>query len=155
MISGKVGRSVVSVAAALAITLGTTIVVGVAVVRRQLVQERFYQAALVHNDVYNRIYSEVLTDPELHDVAERLVGNVHGGVVDPASARIFTTNALHLVLPPSRLQSAVEQLLAAVLAYIRGDTAHLAGDVDVHEIVTNVHDAAIEYARSALAAARP
>jgi hypothetical protein len=141
--------------AVVAITAGVTVLTGVVVVRQQLVRERFYQRALVRNDVYGRVYTEVLTDPELTVVAERLIGNVHGGLVDPAAARIFTTNALHLVLPPSRLQLAVEQFLTAVLAYIRGDTAHLGGDVDVQAVVANVQAAAVEYTRSALAAERP
>jgi hypothetical protein len=155
VVSGKVGQWVATAIAVVAIMAGVTVLTGVAVVQQQLVRERFYNTSLVHNDVYGRVYSEVLTDPELTNTAERLLGDLHVSVVDPTEARIFTTNALHLVLPPSRLQVAVEQFLTAVLAYIRGDTAQLAGDVNVQAIIPDVQAAAVEYARSALAAARP
>ncbi|WP_426570725.1 hypothetical protein [Aquihabitans sp. McL0605] len=140
--------------AIVAITSGFILLSGIVIVRQQVVQEGFYSRALRHDRVYERVYSQVLTDPELTALTEGLVGDLRLDGVDPADARVFTTNALHLVLPPSQLRQGVERLLAAVLAYVRGDTDRLSA-VDVSSLLTNVRAAAVTFADSALSSARP
>jgi hypothetical protein len=144
-----------TVLAVLAITSGSILLSGVVVVRRQLVQKNFYTAALSRNDVYQRVYNEVLTDPELTAVTEQLLGNLSLEQVAASTARILATNSLHLVLPPASLQLAVERFLSAVLAYVRGDTRRLTDEIDVRGVIENVQETAVEYAGAALVAARP
>jgi hypothetical protein len=136
----------------LAGVLGIT---GVLVVHRQLLNARTYQDAFIRADVYDRVYTEVLADPELSGTQEQLLGEVRLESLDPASSRILATNSLRWVLPPSTIRQGTETLVDAVIRYIRGDTDTLVVDIDLTTALTRLDDVMLADARSAVAVARP
>lgn len=148
----RLARRVATVVAFIAIVLGMWLAVAVIVVRGQLLDEAFYADALNRSSAYERVYSEVLADPELAELQGHLLGDVDLGPVDPATARTVATNSLRGALPPPTLQHGVEAFLSAVLAYVRGDTDQLQGDIDVDRILDHLDENTTAEARAALAA---
>lgn len=94
-------------------------------VSRDLLDPDLYTNALEEEDIYNRIYTELLADPALVKATELMLGNLN---LDPSLANSvlnFTTSTLYLVVPPETIQSAVEGIINNVTAYFRGDTDEL------------------------------
>ncbi len=118
--------------------------------RSFLLDDSTYTSALATTNTYERIYTDVLADPELGDVKERLICGLQAGNVDPQSVRILTTNALRWAVPPSTIQHGTESFITAVLAYVRGDTDRVDGDIDVRSAIDHVRATAVESVRSAL-----
>src|SRR5690606_33078855 len=54
--------------------VGFALVSSVVLVRGRLLDDDLYAAALVQSDAYERVYTEVLADPELADLKEDLLG---------------------------------------------------------------------------------
>jgi hypothetical protein len=148
------GRLVATVALTLVLVLGAVVATLVAVVHGRLLDDDTYTSALVEHDAYERVYTEVLADPELAELAEQLVADLRIGSASATQARALTTAALRWTVPPSTLQRSTEAGIAATLAYIRGDVDDLAIAVDVDAIAARVDDTGIREARSALATAR-
>jgi hypothetical protein len=133
--------------------LGFLLMSSVAVVRWRLLDAEFYADALVRSEAYERTYTEVLADPELADVVERLLGGLGTERIDPVQARAFATSSLRLAVPPSTLRQGSEAFIFALVAYLRGDVDRLDADVDVAEVLDHVADAGVARARAALASA--
>ena len=146
-------RRALALSGVMGITAGTVVVVGVTVVRRHLLNEALYTAALVDADAYERVYTEVLPDPVVADATEDLIGDLDLRWVDPATARIYATNALRWAVPPSVLQRGTETLIAGTLAYLRGDRPRVEAEVPVRRVLARVEPVAIRQARVALAGA--
>src|SRR5688572_26864741 len=104
MTSGRRALRILGTVAALfAVVLGFVVVAGVVVVRSYVLEPALYNGALTEADAYNRVYTDVLSDPELADVKEDMLGDIDLAGLDPASVRILTTNSLRWSLPPSTL----------------------------------------------------
>src|SRR6476646_3297373 len=95
------------------------------IVRGKVLDEDTYTSALVSTDAYERVYTEVLADPEMAAIKEQLLGRIGLGPSTPTQFRALATNALRWAVPPSSLQPATEQLISDVLTYVRGDTDRL------------------------------
>ena len=125
------------------------------VVRHVVLDASTYQNALVRADAYNRVYTDVLTDPQLTEAKEELLGNLGLGSLDPASARIIATNTLRWALPPSTVRLGTEALIDAVVRYLRGDSDRIAVRVDLGSVLSQLDDVTLAEARAAVAVARP
>lgn len=137
-----------------AMVVGFLVVAVVILVRQHVLDEGFYAEALVDADAYERVYTDVLADPELADAKEDLLGGLDLGGVEPASGRILATNSLRWAVPPSVLRDGTERFIAAMLAYLRGDTDRIDGAIDVQAVLADLEEAVVQEARAALAPAR-
>ena len=136
-----------------AFVLGFALVSSVVVVRGRLLDADLYAEALVRTDAYERTYTDVLADPELAELTDHLLGDVGPERLDPTQARTLATAALRLGVPPSTLRDGTETFVGAVLAYVRGDTPRLDGDLDVTGVVDRVDEAATVWAQTLATAA--
>ncbi|MCO8126156.1 hypothetical protein NHL50_02930 [Acidimicrobiia bacterium EGI L10123] len=144
-------RVAVTAALVLTVGIGHLLVVGVVLVRGHVLDEGLYLGALARADAYERAYTDVLTDPEIDAVAADLLGGLRFEAVDPDEARVIATNTLRWVVPPSRLRTGTEALLAEVLAYVRGDVARADAPVDLRAELARIEAAGVQHARALLA----
>jgi hypothetical protein len=140
--------------ALVAVVAGFLVTSTVVVVRQRLLDETTYTGALARAEVYDRVYTDVLADPELGEARAGLLGGVDLRGIDPDDARILATNSLRWALPPSTLRGGTERFIAALVAYIRGDTVRLDATVNLDAVLADLEDAAINQIRSALARVR-
>lgn len=136
---------------ALALVVGVVVLVSTAVVRTTILDQRTYTAVLYETGAYDRVYTEVLADPELAAVVEQLLGEVAFGPNTALQARALATSTLRLGLPPATLQHETEAAIESTLAYIRGDTDQLRVEVAVDEVFTSIETAASARLSSVLA----
>jgi hypothetical protein len=93
------------------------------VVRKDLLDPEFYIRALADTDVYDRVYTEILADPEMQDrFREQLAINLDL-VVEELYAQVVAAAAL--IVPPQTLQAATESVVRDVVTYVRGDSPRL------------------------------
>jgi hypothetical protein len=134
--------------------VGFVLVSSVVLVRGRLLDAGFYSTALVRADAYERVYTEVLADPELAELTEQLLGGLGLDAGVATQVRTLATGSLRLAVPPSMLRRGTETFVAAVLAYVRGDTARLDGDIDVTQVLASVDDSAVTWVQGQLVTAR-
>ena len=136
--------------------VGFVLVATTVVVRTRLLDPDLYGEALARSDAYDRVYTEVLADPELADVVDRLLGDLDlpDAAPAPEQVRALGTSALRLALPPATLRQGTEAVVGATLAYIRGDTDRLGPDIDLQAVLSRVDDAAGVHVASLLGSAR-
>jgi hypothetical protein len=53
----------------------------------------------VSTDAYERVYTEVLADPEFAELTEQLLGGLDRDALDPTQVRVLATSALRLRCP--------------------------------------------------------
>jgi hypothetical protein len=133
--------------------VGFVLVSLVVLVRGRLLDADLYSAALVRADAYERVYTEVLADPELADLQEQLLGGLGIDETGATQVRTLATSSLRLGVPPSTLRQGTETFIDAVLAYLRGDTARLEADVDVTEVLGRVRESGVPWVHGRLATA--
>jgi hypothetical protein len=107
-------------------------------VSRDLLDPDLYTNALEEEDIYNRIYTELLADPAMVKAAGLMLGNLN---LDPSLANNivnFTTSTLYLVIPPDTIQGGVEGIINNVTAYFRGDTDELQLTLSFDDINSDV-----------------
>ncbi|MGW2207412.1 hypothetical protein [Streptomyces sp. NPDC001774] len=93
---------------------------------------RFYQSALDANDTYNRIYDQILVDPELAGVTSDLLGRL------PVAHGVVSANLKNLI-PPSAMRELVKQQIDAAVSYVRrGEEGPFRVDVDIEPIAKNL-----------------
>lgn len=83
--------------------------------RNNSLDDQFYTENLLENDVYNRIYDEVLPDPEFKDKTDELLGNIDVPHDDVASVA-------RKIITPDYLQDQVEQAIRGTIDYLNKDT---------------------------------
>lgn len=140
--------------AIVAVVAGFLVSGTVVVVRWRVLDAGTYTGALVRADAYDRVYTEILADPALGEAKQDLLADIDLGGVDPEAARILATNSLRWALPPSTLRRGTERFVAAVLAYVRGDTPRIDGSVDLDAALADLEEAAVHQVRAALATVR-
>jgi hypothetical protein len=133
--------------------VGFVLVSSVVLVRGRLLDADLYSEALVRADAYERVYTEVLADPEFAELTEQLLGGLDVDALEPTQFRALATGLLRLSVPPSTLRQGTETFIGAVLAYLRGDTARLDGDVDVAEVLGEIRESGVASVHTRLAAA--
>ena len=126
-------RSSRLVLAGCALIVVGTVLVSAVVLARRLVDPGLHLDALDRADAFDRVYTEVLADPELAAVTDDLAGGLRPALT--TQARALATASLRLTLPPATLRSATESGVGAVLAYVRGDTDTLEVDVGVEAVI--------------------
>ncbi len=98
-----------------------------------LLDPRFYSDALEENRIYERVYSELLSDPELRDVTTQLLGRMS---LDPTASEYAysqTVSALRLVLPPDVLREAITTVILELTAYLSGSRHQLRAHINLSE----------------------
>jgi hypothetical protein len=133
--------------------VGFALVSLVVLVRGRLLDTDLYSAALVRADAYERVYTEVLADPEFAELQEQLLGGLGIDETGATQVRTLATSSLRLGAPPSTLRRGTETFIDAVLGYLRGDTARLDGDVDVTEVLRRVRESGVAWIHGRLATA--
>ena len=84
-------------------------------VRSHFLNTSFYTDALEENDIYNRVYDELLVDPEFDEESQRLLGDFDIPNEDVA-------DLARRILPPQYLQSQTENSINGIIAFLRKDS---------------------------------
>ncbi|MEV0093845.1 PI-PLC domain-containing protein [Streptomyces sp. NPDC050738] len=106
------------------------VVAGAATARSTVLSAGFYRAALDDQRAWNRMYDEVLVDPQITPLTRNLLGQL------PVPEAILTSN-LKLVLPPETLRALTDRQISEVIGYLRGEHATLRLTVDVRALSAN------------------
>jgi hypothetical protein len=109
----------------------------------------YYNSALADTDAYNRFYTQVLADPEFESLTADLLGGTNLG--DQRSVAVAT---LRLVLPPDTLREITEKTIAALIAYLRGESARIDTQYDLTQTLANLDGAIGQQAKQLLSTAR-
>lgn len=131
------GRLVPVLAFLLAVLCVTTVAL-TATVRSTVASPGFYQAVLDEESAYDRLYSEVLVDPELSPVTRDLLAHL------PVPEALVTSN-IKVVLPPTTVRALTDQQIEAVTGYLRGDRDELRLTIDLAPVLENLADLARVY----------
>jgi hypothetical protein len=153
-VDGRQPRSWPSLLLAAVFVVGFVVLSAVVLVWGRLLDAGLYSTALARADAYERVYTEVLADPELVEATEQLLGGFGLEPADATQVRTLATGSLRLGLPPSTLRRGTETFISALLAYVRGDTARLDGDIDATEVLTRVRDSGEAWVQRRLAMMR-
>lgn len=113
------------------VVAGSVAVAVVVIVQSVVLDAGTYRSALAATDAYDRIYTEVLADPELAAVTEDLLGELGLPPELRGQARIMAANVLRWAAPPSTVRVATEAVIGGALAYVRGDVPRLRADLVV------------------------
>ncbi|MEB8338495.1 hypothetical protein OKJ99_13400 [Streptomyces endophyticus] len=127
-------RAVALVVAAVA----TLTVCVTATVRGTLLDPGFHAAVLDEQHAYDRLYNEVLVDPEASPVTRDLLARL-------AVPEAQITSNLKLVLPPDTLRNLTRQQIDALVGYLNGDREDLRLVVDLRPVLANLGDLAHTY----------
>ncbi|MGX5392319.1 hypothetical protein ACWLMY_10645 [Streptomyces anulatus] len=131
------GRLVPVLAFVLAVLCVTTVAL-TATVRSTVASPGFYQAVLDEESAYDRLYGEVLVDPEISPVTRDLLAHL------PVPEALVTSN-IKVVLPPTTVRALTDQQIEAVTGYLRGDRDELRLTVDLAPVLENLADLARVY----------
>jgi len=107
------------------------LVVALLTVHATVQQPGFFQKALLEADVYDRLYTQVLIDPEIVDVTDQLMARL------PVERTVVTDN-LRVVIPPSALRGVSERLAEQVADYCSGGGDDLDLRVDLQPVFENI-----------------
>ncbi|WP_413755745.1 hypothetical protein [Streptomyces sp. MMBL 11-3] len=102
-----------------------------ATARSTVLNAGFHRAVLDDEHAYDRLYNQVLVDPEIRPVTRDLLGRL------PVPEAVLTSN-LKTVLPPETLRTLTDQQLGHVVDYLRADTDRLRLSVDLRPVIANV-----------------
>ena len=116
-------------------SLGFAIVDGVG---DRFLSSDFYLDNLAENDVYDRIYDEVLLDPEFADTTRELMGGVQVPRHDVAGLA-------REIIPPGYLQDQVEGAVRATIDYVGKDTDDLRAFIDLGPSVERIRPTLLAY----------
>ncbi|MBX3313082.1 MAG: hypothetical protein KF906_02080 [Actinobacteria bacterium] len=146
-------RLAASVGLAVIASLCLSFIATATLVRRKVLDADTYTSALADADAYDRVYTEVLTDPAFTEAVADLLGRLE---VDPAlapDAAATMTNALRWALPPHRVESGTDALIGSTVDYIRGDTDAFHPTVRMSDALDAVDAAAVTYTSTLIARA--
>ena len=90
--------------------------------RRPFLTTEFYTDHLSDNDAYNRIYDEVLLDPEFEDTTDDLLGDLDFTREDVAVTHADIAGVAREIIPPDYLQSQVEGAIQGAIEYLNKET---------------------------------
>ncbi|MCI4042163.1 hypothetical protein [Streptomyces sp. TRM75563] len=131
------GRLVPVLAFLLAVLCVSTVAL-TATIRSTVASPGFYQAVLDEESAYDRLYSEVLVDPEISPVTRDLLAHL------PVPEALVTSN-IKVVLPPATVRALTDQQIEEVTGYLRGDRDELRLTVDLAPVLENLADLAQVY----------
>ncbi len=107
------------------------------VVTDNLLSTHFYTRALERNDIYDRVYTELLADPALRSVTERLLGDLRISRRYSEETYSHVVSALRLVLPPDVLRQATDFLFQELTAYLSGERQRLRSNINLTKAIND------------------
>ncbi len=107
-------------------------------IRGNILTTGFYIDALDETRAFDRVYEDLLSDPELTDDIEPLFGSI--GV-----NRSYSVSTLRFVAPPDQLRTWSQEAIDRLTAYVRGDVPRYSGEIDLAELIDNQRSALVTY----------
>ncbi|GIV81925.1 MAG: hypothetical protein KatS3mg051_1279 [Anaerolineae bacterium] len=107
------------------------------VVTENLLNAHFYTRALERNNIYERVYTELLADPALRSVTERLLGDLRISRRYSQETYSQLVSALRLVLPPDVLRQATDFLFQELTAYLAGERQRLRSNINLSKAIND------------------
>ncbi|MFG2779565.1 hypothetical protein ACGFY7_17150 [Streptomyces prunicolor] len=135
---GVPSRRVPRVAALVLVVLATAVLTLAATARSTVVSPGFYRSVLDEQKAYDRLYNQVLVDPEAAPVTRGLLARL------PVPEAQVTSN-LKLVLPPETIRDLTQRQIDAVVGYLGGKRDSLDLTVDLRPVLANLNDLAQIY----------
>ncbi|MBC8452887.1 MAG: hypothetical protein H8D69_00275 [Chloroflexi bacterium] len=117
-------------------------------IRGELLTTRFYVSALNRTNAFDRIYDDILSDPELASTLEPLFGST------PIDHR-YAVPTLRYFAPPDQLNDWSSEGIGRIVAYVRGESPRYSGEVDVSALVENQTSALVSYIRRLIVSVPP
>ncbi|AZM45251.1 hypothetical protein DMB38_04875 [Streptomyces sp. WAC 06738] len=111
--------------------LATAVLVIAGTARSTVADAGFYRAALDREHAYDRLYDQVLVDPEASGVTRDLLARL------PVPESVVTSN-LKTVLPPTTARALADGVIGDAVAYLRGDGDELTLEVDLRPVLDNL-----------------
>ncbi|MEO3764273.1 hypothetical protein [Streptomyces sp. B5E4] len=111
--------------------LATTVLVIAGTARSTVADAGFYRAALDREHAYDRLYDQVLVDPEASGVTRDLLARL------PVPETVVTSN-LKTVLPPTTARALAEDVIGDAVAYLRGEKDDLTLEIDLRPVLDNL-----------------
>ncbi|MGP4002557.1 hypothetical protein [Streptomyces sp. 8N706] len=115
------------------VVFSTVVLVAAGTVRSTALNRGYYQEVLDEQRAYDRLYDEVLVDPESSDVARELLARL------PVPQGVVTSN-LKTVLPPTAVRALTDQQIGNAVGYLRGDQPALRMTADLKPVLANLGD---------------
>ncbi len=116
--------------------LGFTVFVATNTVRGNLIQDGFYEEALAENNVYQRLYTDLLNDEEFAPQIDKLLGGVN-------IKREDVEETIKKIAPEDLLEALVEAGIKGLIDYFQGDKLQF--KLDITRIVVGIHDIVVGY----------
>ena len=110
-----------------------------ATARVTLLDAVWYQNLLEREDVYDRLYEEVLVDPELRELTDDLVADL------PIDRSLVDSN-LRLVIPPEALRESFERAITSITEFLRGRRDQIDATFAIEPLRANLERLAHAYA---------
>ncbi len=105
-------------------------------VSHTLLDPQVYSGALDENDIYNRVYTELLADPALENATTQMLAGVNLQELSPGVYSL-AISTLQLILPPDTLKTATEAVIVALTSYIKGETERLEPRLDLSSALSD------------------
>ncbi|MFJ3672935.1 hypothetical protein ACIPSE_41390 [Streptomyces sp. NPDC090106] len=118
--------------------LCTLVVALTATARATVLSPGFHRSVLDGQSTYDRLYDEVLTEPQSAAVVRDLLAGL------PVPEAVVTSN-IKLVVPPETVRDLTNEQIDNVVGYLAGDRATLDTTVDLGPVLDNVDDLAQLY----------
>ncbi len=104
------------------------------VVTRDLLSPELYTQALAENEIYERVYTDLLADPLVQEQFKELTGIQIDLLTEEAYAQIV--GALYLILPPGRMEAGTDKFFGGLTAYLSGDVPELEEELELGAALT-------------------
>lgn len=104
------------------------------VIRRDLLSPELYTTTLAENDVYDRVYTELLADPAVQEQFKEMTGIELDLLTEEGYAQIVS--ALYVILPPDEMASASGKFFDRLTAYIAGESPELPENLELGSALT-------------------
>lgn len=101
-------------------------------IRRDLLVPALYTSALADNDVYERLYTDVFSDPALQQGLADTLGIQSNLLAGETYAELISV--FNLILPPPRMQNAAEQFFVGLTDYVAARSPQLAPELPLNEV---------------------
>ncbi|MEU6083517.1 hypothetical protein [Streptomyces sp. NPDC047108] len=117
----------------LSVVVSTVALVAAATARSTALSSAYYEGVLDEERAYDRLYDEVLADPESSEVTGEILARL------PVPRGIVTSD-IRNVLPPEAVRALAEQQIGNAVGYLRGDRPALRLTADLRPVLANFED---------------
>ncbi|MEV6316590.1 hypothetical protein [Streptomyces sp. NPDC051776] len=126
-------RRAVCWVAFLSVVVSTVALAAAATARTTALNPSYYEDVLDEQRAYDRLYDEVLVDPQSSEVTGEILARL------PVPRGIVTSNVKN-VLPPEAVRALAEQQIGNAVGYLRGDRPALRLTADLRPVLANFED---------------